>query len=135
MPIDLHAHYLPLELVQRLRERRFAPCIATDPDGSEQLCMPIGALGYGPAYSDMQSRIQYMDKLGVARQVLSLPGLFGIDSLPLAESAALVRIFNDDLIALCNRHPDRFSGLAALPIADMDAAVTELRRTHAAGLL
>ncbi|MEK7244484.1 MAG: amidohydrolase family protein, partial [Pseudomonadota bacterium] len=66
----------------------------------------------------------------VRRQVLSLPGLFGVDSLPLGESGAPTRAFNEDVAAVCRRHPDRFLGLAALPLADVDAAVAELCRSR-----
>src|SRR5690606_38036833 len=108
MPIDLHAHYLPLELVQQLRKRQTVPLIASQSGGTEQLCMPIGTLAFGSAYYDIEARIRYMDELGVARQVLTLPGLFGIDSLPSDEAEPLVRLFNDDVAQVCRRHPERF---------------------------
>jgi predicted TIM-barrel fold metal-dependent hydrolase len=75
-------------------------------------------------------RVAFMDRLGVRRQLLSLPGLFGVDSLPFAQAQPLVRGFNDALAELCRAHPDRFAGLAALPLADIDAAVAELRRAR-----
>lgn len=135
MPIDLHAHYLPTELVQRLRKRHIAPCIKPSANNVEHLHMPVGTLSYSTAYTDMNARLQYMKQLGIARQVLSLPGLFGVDSLAVDEAYPLVQLFNDDLIQLCRRHPQRFSGLAALPMANINAAIDELRRTHAQGLI
>jgi predicted TIM-barrel fold metal-dependent hydrolase len=71
-----------------------------------------------------------MSQVGIARQMLSLPGLFGIDSLPFEESAPLVRGFNEACAQLCQTHSERFCGLAALPWANMDAAVAELRRAR-----
>lgn len=93
--------------------------------------MPVGSLAFRSAYTRIDERLAMMDYLGVQRQVLSLPGLFGIDSLPLDEAAPLVRAFNDDLSRVCRDQPRRFSGLAALPLANMDAALSELRRTRA----
>ncbi|TAK87712.1 MAG: amidohydrolase [Betaproteobacteria bacterium] len=130
MATDFHAHYVPPPVVAFLRARRVAPCIETLPDGSERLVMPVGILGFGRAYTDIDARLASMDEIGVRRQVLSLPGLFGIDSLPLDESGSPTRAFNEDVAAVCRRHPDRFLGLAALPLADMDVAIAELRQAR-----
>lgn len=131
MAIDLHAHWVPPALARSLRERSGAvPRIEALPAGGERLVMPIGTLAFHPGYVDMQARLQFMDRVGVAKQVISLPGLFGVDSLPLAQVAPLVRGFNDAVAQLCRTHPTRFAGLAALPLADIDAAVAELRRAR-----
>lgn len=129
MAIDLHAHYVPPALAARLRERAAAPRIEATGSG-ERLVMPVGTLAFSPSFVDPALRIVSMAETGIARQLLSLPGLFGIDSLPARESAPLLRLFNDDCAALCRRFPQRFAGLAALPLADMPAAVAELRRAR-----
>ncbi len=128
MTIDLHCHYVPAGLAEALRGRTEPPFIEPAPEGGERFVMPIGSLPFTEAYVDMDQRLDFMDDHGVDLQLLSFPGLFGRDSLPAAESAPLLRLFNDDLAALCARHPGRFLGLAALPFADMDLAVAELRR-------
>ena len=130
MSVDMHAHYLPFELAERLRQRDVAPCLVTLENGSEQLRMPIGTLAFNAGYTDITQRLSFMDQSGIQRQLLSLPGLFGIDSLPYGEAAPLTRIFNDDVAGVCRHHPTRFAGLAALPLADMQAAVTELRHAR-----
>ena len=99
-------------------------------DGSERLHLPVGFLQFGPEYIDMTARIAFMDGLGIKKQVLSFPGLFGVDSLAIAEAEPLLVPLNDDLAALCRRHPDRFAGLAALPFADMGLAVREYIRSR-----
>jgi len=128
MTIDMHTHFVPTQMADALRRRTEPPWIEAMPDGSERIHLPIGALDFGGDYSDMDARIAFMDARGVDRQVLSFPGLFGLDSLPLEECGALLGLFNDEVAALSRAHPDRFTGLAALPFADMDAAVAELRR-------
>lgn len=90
--------------------------------------IPGGSLAFDSSYADIQARLAFMDRIGVRRQVLSLPGLFGIDSLPFDECRDMLRQFNDEVTAVCRRHPDRFLGLAALPFADMEASVAEFRR-------
>ncbi|HVR49082.1 MAG TPA: amidohydrolase family protein [Pseudorhodoferax sp.] len=134
--IDLHAHWVPPALAQALRARagrvpRIEPVPEAEPvPGGERLVMPIGTLAFDAAYADPALRIAQMAATGVARQLLSLPGLFGVDSLPLHEAAPLVRGFNEDCAALCRAHPAHFAGLAALPLADIDAAVAELRHAR-----
>lgn len=124
----MHTHFVPVEMAAALRKRTEPPWIETLPDGAERIHLPIGALEFGPDFSDMAARIDFMDARGIDLQVLSFPGLFGLDSLPVAESAPLLAAFNDEVAGLCRSHPDRFSGLAALPFADIDRAVAELRR-------
>lgn len=128
MTIDMHTHFVPAAMADGLRKRREPPWIETRADGAERIHLPIGDLAFGADYSDMEARIGFMDARGIDRQLLSFPGLFGLDSLPVTECLPLLTLFNDEVAALSRAHPDRFSGLAALPMADMDAAVAELRR-------
>jgi 2,3-dihydroxybenzoate decarboxylase len=74
------------------------------------------------------SRLKFMDENGVDMQLLSLvaPGPQGYD----AKTGTAVAIdANDRMNEACKRHPTRFAGLAALPTADVAAAVKELERT------
>lgn len=130
MAIDLHVHWVPETLAEQLRARRVAPWIERAADGAEWLQMPIGRLAFTESYTDMGARLDFMDGLGVGRQVLSFPGLFGLDSRPAAEALPLLRLYNDETATLCGQHPDRFSGLAALPFDDIAAAVAEYRRAR-----
>lgn len=72
-------------------------------------------------------KLAAMDGAGVAVSVASIniptPDLLGPEWA--AEGA---RIANDALAELCARHPDRFVGLAALPLPDVEAAIVELDR-------
>lgn len=131
MTIDVHTHFIPEPLADALRQRTTPPWIERLDDGSERIHMPIGALALNDDYWDMDRRRDFMDAHGIATQVLSFPGLFGLDSLPAEECGPLLTMFNDAASELTRAHPDRFLGLAALPFADMDAAVAEYRRGRA----
>lgn len=124
--IDFHCHWLPDGLADALRAREKAPMIRTV-DGAEQLIVYREGLPYGPDMTDMDRRIAFMDKRKVATQVLSLPGLFGIDSLPADEAAPLLSLFNDALAAEMPVRASRLAGLVALPIADMDLCISFLK--------
>lgn len=130
--IDLHAHWIPPELAEQLRRRRVAPRIEATADG--ELFVTWQGRRAFPPLGDLDDRRGFMRRHGVAMQVLSLAGLFGIDCLPVEESAPLVRAFNDAVAAACRADPERFAALAALPLADAGAACRELERAHALGL-
>jgi predicted TIM-barrel fold metal-dependent hydrolase len=130
MAIDLHSHFIPEELAAELRKRDIPPFIRTQDDGSEIFQMPHGVVSFSQSYSDMDARRQFMTSQGVQRQVLSLPGLFGIDSIAPEESLPLIQIFNNQVSELCKMYPGTFSGLASLPMADMSLAVKEYKRAR-----
>ena len=130
MIIDMHTHYMPDEMAAGLRARRAAPWIETTGQGRERIHLPIGSLDFGAQFTDMTARIDFMDGLGIDRQLLSFPSLFGLDSVAVDQAWPLLRLFNDHVSALCARHPDRFTGVASLPMADMDAALEEFRRAR-----
>ncbi len=130
MIIDLHTHYVPADLADAFRLRDVPPYIETREDGSELFHMPHGPLAFPPSFIDMEARREFMAEQGVARQVLSFPGLFGLDSIAAEESLPLVRMFNNDAAALTKTYKNDFSALAALPFADMELSVEEYKRTR-----
>jgi 2,3-dihydroxybenzoate decarboxylase len=73
-------------------------------------------------------RLGSMDTAGIERQVLSLtaPGVQIITDP--AAATAQARRQNDFLAGQVARHPDRYSGLAAVALQEPANAVTELRR-------
>ena len=74
-----------------------------------------------------ERRLHDMDSTGIAKQILSLtaPGVQVFDA---AEATALARSSNDQLADAIRKHPDRFSGLAAIAPQDPAAAAKELER-------
>jgi aminocarboxymuconate-semialdehyde decarboxylase len=79
-----------------------------------------------PKLTDPVRRLDDMDRMGVDRQALSVaPPQFYYWTDP-ALGRRLARLQNDHLAELVAKHPDRFSGLATVPLQDVDAAVAEL---------
>ena len=128
MAIDMHAHYLPPAVADILRTRKYLPRIEKVSDGHELFHRPFGTTDFDPAYIEIEPRIEMLQDLDIEIQLLSLPGLIGIDSLPLEESLPMVQAFNDSLSDVLRRFPDQFFGLTGLPMADIDEAARELRR-------
>lgn len=94
MTIGCHAHWIPPALAEALHQRRTAPRIVATPSG-ERFFSYQGNRSFDAALVDLEARRSFMRRHGVEKQVLSLAGLFGIDSLRVEESAPLVRAFND----------------------------------------
>src|ERR1700761_6199942 len=74
-----------------------------------------------------EGRIRDMDSTGIARQILSIasPGVQIFDS---ATGISLATSFNDALAEAIAKHPDRFSGLAAIAPQNPAGAAKELER-------
>lgn len=73
------------------------------------------------------TRLRLMDETGVDVQVLSLtsPSLHNLGP----ESVALASLTNDYVAQMVSRNPDRFQGLAALPMAVPNQVANELSRS------
>ncbi len=72
-------------------------------------------------------RIEDMGKMQVTRQALSpMPELLSY-WLPLDDAKAMIRYLNDQIAAMIARAPDRFVGLGAVPLQDVEEAVRELQ--------
>ena len=71
-------------------------------------------------------RIEDMGGMRVARQALSpMPELLSY-WLPLQDAKALIRYLNEQIAEMIRRAPERFVGLGAVPLQDMDSALDEL---------
>jgi aminocarboxymuconate-semialdehyde decarboxylase len=71
-------------------------------------------------------RIEDMGKMQVTRQALSpMPELLSY-WLPLDDASVMIRYLNDQIAAMIERAPDRFVGLGAVPLQDVDSALREL---------
>ncbi|WP_213813623.1 amidohydrolase family protein [Glaciihabitans sp. dw_435] len=80
------------------------------------------------------ARVAAMDAQGVDLQILSLapPGTHPLDT---DDAIALSRRANDLAAEAVHRHPTRFRAFSTLPMADPHAAVAELERSAALGLV
>lgn len=104
------------------------------------------AAGYRVSYGDMQSfvmnleeydparKLKAMDAAGIDVSVLSV-NIPGPELLEPEHGIEGARACNDYLAELCGRHPERFAGLASLPLQDPESAMDEFDRAiHTLGL-
>ncbi len=137
--IDVHAHLFPQSAVraEAAGNAWFGSTFEAVPPGAPPVVLTGGrraAMGAPEHREPPEHRIAHMDRVGVDAQVVSLlPPLFRYD-LPADVGAAAAVAVNDEIAEMHAARPDRFLGLATLPLQDPAAALREMDRSMAAGL-
>src|SRR6266498_5389782 len=136
--IDIHAHLVPRSLWQAAEAGRGWHGFRHEPGQG------LGAmLGNGKRTGFSSPKVRFtpeerlsdMDAQGVDVQVVSIHTPFFGYHLDPAQGRALARDVNDDIAAMTRQWPQRFAGLATLPVQDVRAAIDELERAvHVLGL-
>ena len=121
--IDLHAHLTP---------QRFQAAIKAT-GRWHGLTSATGELQVPGFRRTLTERLSDMDALGVDVQVVSPNGGFYQYANEPDTTALIARECNDEIAEMCAAHPDRFAGLATLPMQDVPAAVIELTRVMGMG--
>src|SRR5215470_12275288 len=129
--IDIHAHLVPRSLWQAVEAGREWHGFRHEPgDG-------IGAMLGGGRRTSFSSpkvrftpeeRLKDMDAQGVDVQVVSIHTPFFGYHLDSAQGRALAREVNDEIAGMTRQWPQRFAGLATLPVQDVGTAIDELER-------
>ncbi len=114
--IALEEHFLSPGLVDYWR-----PSVATvDPKLAGSLLTRLNDFG--------AARLQSMDEAGIAHAVLSVAGPGVQSERDVVTAVRNARESNDFLAGEVQKHPDRYSGFAHLPMQDPKAAADELER-------
>ena len=112
MKIDSHAHIYPLRYLEELKK-----------------CNLVFPFSVTPKMYDPEERIRDMAIMGVDKQLLTLgpPGM-DLEGADPKITVLLSKIANDEIAGLVKKYPQKFIGLANLPLQEPEAAVTELER-------
>lgn len=131
--VDVHSHFFPDRFLRALM-RGGAHGVRVEESQGERIIWnsPHQSARIGPAFYDVPARLEAVARWGIALQALSLsPPMLYWAPPPLGRE--LARIFNEELVAICRAHPDRFVALATLPLQDLDGALAETERAARAG--
>ena len=127
MIIDIHAYIVERDYLDALTD--LWGLSAQSPAPGHTLLRRDGhtAAWYRDEMFDIDRRLGEMDRKGVDMRILSLstPNVYVWEG---DAQIRMARAMNDATAGLCRAHPDRFAGLASLPMGDVEAALVELDR-------
>ncbi len=130
--VDVHTHFVPASFPRYLGSRVDVPWPSTVEAPQCHRHVMVSGKVYRTVSSqcwDPPRRIADMAQMGVAAQVLSpMPELLSYWLHP-EDGQQLCRYLNETAATLAQTHPAKFIGLGAVPLQDVDLAITEL---HAA---
>ncbi len=135
--IDIHHHYFPPELIKEVKQHSKALGIENLPSKGSALSLSFGKgnrTGVDPEIMDVDKRLEMMSegKLAIA----------AIEAQPSAQGYLLdgkhgetwSRLYNEGMHSLAKRYPQRFIGMATVPLQDparaasvLEHAVSELK--------
>ncbi|MEN3303570.1 amidohydrolase family protein [Pseudonocardia sp.] len=138
--IDVHAHAMPLPLLERLAERGLADLTGVS-DGVVRLDPRVSGVGpraplpLARSQYDVDVRLSEMDAVGVERHAVSLPPFLFCSTADERRFAAdIVAQGNDELAAYVADAPDRLLGLGSVPLGWPEAAGEARRALDDLGL-
>ena len=128
--IDVHTHVVPETFPPYAGKGRDVPW----PSMAEAHACHKHVMISGKVYRTVSDgcwsvprRIEDMGGMRVSRQALSpMPELLSY-WLPMPDGGALIRYLNEQIAAMVAGAPERFVGLGAVPLQDVDKAVEELQ--------
>src|SRR5712671_1243663 len=138
MPIDVHAHYVPPQLIDAVAARGKEIGVRLVQSGGAP---PALHFDYGfkvrpffPRLIELVGeRLAWLDEQGIDVQIVGTwPDIFGY-GLPADACIAWHRMLNDTLAAWCADNADRFAWIGSVPLIDAEAAARELERARGLG--
>ena len=138
--INTHAHWYPQEWVDLIEKESPQNGAKIEKNARGEISFSVpgvqfrgidqidkGGTVFRANQIDIDGRLKVMDETGVDMQVLSLttPMVYWA---PSAFGLKLSQTFNDACSAIHGKHPDRFVGMATVPMQAPELAVQELER-------
>jgi aminocarboxymuconate-semialdehyde decarboxylase len=128
---DVHAHYLPETAIEPMGRGQVQVHLETVGGVDDSITvngMAVGATIH--QLSDVAGVVAATDRAVIDRRVLSPPPFayrYWDDG---AETLLLHRLINEATARVVETHPDRFLGLATVPLQDTEASIAEARRAR-----
>jgi aminocarboxymuconate-semialdehyde decarboxylase len=139
MAIDMHAHWTPRGLIRQAAAGRdwYGWRIFKDQQGREHIALGERVLEFAASSAALddparRARVRKQNE-GIELEALLLTGTFWNYHLDETDAARFTREVNVEVAEVQRAHPDRFRGVAVLPMQHQKAALAEL--DHATGTL
>lgn len=123
---DVHGHYLPPSAMDHMTT---GPIVVGGGAGTTSI--DVNGMLVGATLrqlSDVDAMVEAMDGAGLDHRVLTPPPFTYRYWADPQASLALCRLINDEIATIVAERPDRFSGLATVPMQAPDLAIAELER-------
>ncbi len=117
MRIDVHAHYFPVEYLDRL-----------DLYGAGHVTSLIRKMKLDfSGFSGLEAHLRHMDRSNVDMQILSVSGQLPYFAME-ADAVDAARLGNDIYARIVREYPKRFAAFACTPLPHVQAAIDETCR-------
>jgi aminocarboxymuconate-semialdehyde decarboxylase len=129
--IDTHTHVLADATVKLLQKEIPGLGLKMTPYDADNAVCEVSGVAYRPfprGGHDIERRFKDMDAAEVDVHVLSAAPQTWLYGQEAAVGVTACAIQNDEIARLVKEHPDRFSGIATLPMQAPEKAAEELRR-------
>lgn len=126
MVVDYQTHWYPSAYLDSIRGRSAYPHTEIVAGGYHYEGIKGDNRVLDRRFTDLEVQIADMDEHGIDVMVCS-PNLVGeVTVLPLGEAREATHLLNEEMARAQREYPDRFVGLAMLPMQDADAAIETL---------
>ncbi len=127
--IDVHAHWHAPDFVALIEKEGGNNGAKVSRNARGQVVLGVPGIGtvFQEQYMSLEIRLKAMDATGVDMHALSETSPM-VYWAPPAFGLKLSQVYNDSLAAAHLKYPERFLGLATLPMQDPNLAVQELDR-------
>jgi aminocarboxymuconate-semialdehyde decarboxylase len=129
--IDIHTHVLADATVKLMQKEIPSLGLKMAPYDADNAVCEVAGVAYRPfprGGHDIERRFKDMDAAEVDVHLLSVAPQTWLYGQEAAVGIAGATIQNDEIARLVKEHPERFSGIATLPMQAPDKAADELRR-------
>ncbi len=129
--IDMHTHVLADATVKLMQKEIPSLGLKMAPYDADNAVCEVAGVAYRPfprGGHDIERRFKDMDAAEVDVHLLSVAPQTWLYGQEAAVGVAAATIQNDEIARLVKEHPERFSGIATLPMQAPDKAADELRR-------
>ena len=130
--IDVHAHILNEDTMQMIAKEAPSLGLKLTPIDKDFAVYEIGGVAYKPyprGAWDLEQRFKDMETAGVDMHVLSNTPQTFLYNTDASQNAAVAALQNDQIAKHVKDYPDRFYGLATLPMQAPEKAAAELKRS------
>jgi aminocarboxymuconate-semialdehyde decarboxylase len=129
--IDMHTHVLADATVKLMQKEIPSLGLKMAPYDADNAVCEVAGVAYRPfprGGHDIERRFKDMDAAEVDAHLLSAAPQTWLYGQEAAVGVTASAIQNDEIARLVKEHPERFSGIATLPMQAPDKAADELRR-------